>query len=103
MVLVYSFWFLVRAQALLLCLGMSWCRATAVPRSQGVPRHNATHVFIMGEPNTTRKLLPPEQFCQSLGCSCHLEQSLACHLESDRIDEIPQLLDQERASKITDM
>ncbi|KAK8772044.1 hypothetical protein V5799_024719, partial [Amblyomma americanum] len=53
--------------------------------------------------NTTRRLLPPEQFCQSLGCSCILEQRLACQLESIRITAIPQLLTQERANKITDM
>ncbi|XP_040076080.1 NT-3 growth factor receptor isoform X4 [Ixodes scapularis] len=98
-----SSWRLVLAQAILLCFGMSWCWATSVPRFQGVSMYNATHVSIVGEPNATRKLLPPEQFCQSLGCSCHLDQSLSCQLESDRIAAIPQLLDQDRANKITDI
>ncbi|KAL3227870.1 hypothetical protein MRX96_003824 [Rhipicephalus microplus] len=56
-----------------------------------------------GSANATRRLLPPEQFCQSLGCSCHLEPRLACQLESDRIAAIPRLLTQERAEKITDI
>lgn len=88
---------------LLLCSQSSWrCAATVVPRFQEV-LYNDPHVTFAGSPTPARPLLPPEQFCQSLGCSCHLEQSLACHLDGDRITAIPQILSKERAFKITDM
>lgn len=84
-----------------LCCCCSGGRVAAVPRFQGSGSSASSHA--QGSANATRRLLPPEQFCQSLGCSCHLEPRLACQLESDRIAAIPRLLTQERAEKITDM
>lgn len=101
----------VAAGVLCCCCSGGIGRVAAVPRFQGSVPSASSHG---GDPqgsaqpaglaaNATRRLLPPEQFCQSLGCSCHLEQRLACQLESDRIAAIPRLLTQDRADKITDI
>lgn len=101
----------VVAAGVLCCSGGGIGRVAAVPRFQGSVSSASSHggdahgsAQPAGvAPNATRRLLPPEQFCQSLGCSCHLEPRLACQLESDRIAAIPRLLTQERADKITDI
>ncbi|KAL1428542.1 hypothetical protein MTO96_002907 [Rhipicephalus appendiculatus] len=90
-----------------LCCCCSGGRVAAVPRFQGSVSSASSHAGdaqgSAQQANATRPLLPPEQFCQSLGCSCHLDARLACQLESDRIAAIPRLLTQDRADKITDI
>lgn len=109
----------MRGAVLLVLAGVLSCgsggigRVAAVPRfqgsvsspQQGSESRGPVHSPAGGEGDygSSRPLLPPEQFCQSLGCSCHLEQRLACQLESDRIAAIPRLLTQDRADKITDI
>lgn len=101
----------MRAGLLVIAAVLCWSgcigRVEAVPRFQGTASSSSSHGGAHGSAgsggNATRRLLPPEQFCQNLGCSCILEQRLACQLESDRIAAIPRLLTQERADKITDI
>lgn len=79
-----------------------WSPQKCVDARNG-PVHSPAAAGPEGSLDGSRPLLPPDQFCQSLGCSCHLKQRLACHLESDRIATIPRLLTQDRADKITDI